>query len=73
MKLTFNIIDCPECDGGGKVRQVCLESLTQARKAAGLTAAQMAKKTGYTADYHFKIESGSRPITAKIQKAYEEL
>ncbi len=73
MKLTFNIIDCPECDGGGKVRQVCVESLAQARKAAGLTAEQFAKKIGYTADYIFKLESGHRPVTEKIRKAYEEL
>jgi len=64
---------CVPCGGTGTVIRISPSWLRFRRTAAGLTLAQMAKRTRFSISYLSYIEQGQRSCPAKAAEAYGAL
>ena len=67
---TVNVV-CERCAGRGGYNVTTPAQLRKARKAAKLTLAQAAEATGLSVAYLCQMETGARPVTARVTAAYE--
>lgn len=61
---------CPHC-GKGRVRVVDAERLRQAREAAGISQADVAREHGCSRVYINRVEAGEKPASGDLLAAYE--
>ncbi len=73
MKIQREIVDCPKCDGAGKIGVIVPESLRKKRLAAGLGLRELARRADLSAAYLSDIEHGRRNCTEGIERIYSKL